>query len=59
MTVPSPGSYRMVYYSVLLNCFLDCFRCVHATRIVVFISFLIMGNNKCTALLSSSFCSMF
>jgi len=35
--------------SVLLNCiycFLDCFEYVHATSIAVFISFLIMGNNK-------------
>ena len=43
-------NYLMVYYS---------FKYVHVTCIVTFIYFFIMGNNKCTALLSSSPCSMF
>jgi len=45
-----PGSYLVVYYSVLLNrisCFLDCFKYVNDTRIAVFIYlFLITRNNK-------------
>jgi len=47
---------RRLYLETILWC--TGFQYVHVTCIVAFISVFIMWNNKCTALLSSSLCSI-